>query len=32
MTYDRKVIKVPEQQLRAASQKMYDAANAVIFR
>jgi hypothetical protein len=32
MTYDRKVIKVPEQQLRTASQKMYDAANAVIFR
>lgn len=32
MTYDRKVIKVPEKQLKAASQKMYDAANAVIFR
>jgi len=32
MTYDRKVIKVPEQQLRAASQKMHDAANAVIFK
>lgn len=26
MTYDRKIIKVPEQKLRAAAQKMYDAA------
>jgi len=32
MTYDRKVIKVPEQKLRAASQKMYDAATRVIFK
>ena len=32
MTYDRKVIKVPEQKLRAATQKMYDAVRSVQFR
>ena len=32
MTYDRKVIKVPEQKLRAAAQKMYDAAKNVQLR
>jgi hypothetical protein len=32
MTYDRKVIKVPEQKLKAANQKLYDAANTVKFR
>jgi len=32
MTYDRKVVKIPEQQLKTASQKLYDAAKMVIFR
>jgi hypothetical protein len=32
MTYDRKVIKVPEQKLKAAAQLMYDAAKTVKFR
>ncbi|MCJ7447470.1 MAG: beta-galactosidase [Bacteroidales bacterium] len=32
MTYDRKVIKIPETQLKAASQKMYDAANKIVFK
>jgi len=32
MTYDRKVIKVPEQKLKAAAQKMYDAAKTVRFK
>jgi hypothetical protein len=32
MTYDRKVVKVPENQLKAATRKMYDAASTVVFR
>lgn len=32
MTYDRKVIKVPEQKLKAAAQKLYNAAKTVKFR
>jgi beta-galactosidase/beta-glucuronidase len=32
MTYDRKVIKVPENKLKAASQKLYDAANKVVIK
>lgn len=32
MTYDRKVIKVPEQKLRDAARKMYDAAKTVLIR
>lgn len=32
MTYDRKVVKVPENQLKAATRKMYDAASKVVFR
>jgi len=32
MTYDRKVIKVPEEKLKASSRKMYDAARQVIFK
>jgi hypothetical protein len=32
MTYDRKVIKVPENKLKAASQKLYDAASKVVIR
>ena len=32
MTYDRKVIKVPENKLNAAAQKMYDAAAGITFR
>lgn len=32
MTYDRKVIKVPEQNLRAAAQKLYDAAKTVQYK
>ncbi len=32
MTYDRKVIKVPENQLRAATRKMYDAAGTIVFK
>jgi len=30
MTYDRKVIKVPETKLKAVTQKMYDATNKVV--
>ena len=32
MTYDRKVIKIPETRLKAASQKMYDAAKQIVFK
>ncbi|MCX6328496.1 MAG: beta-galactosidase [Bacteroidia bacterium] len=32
MTYDRKVIKVPENKLKAASQKLYDAASKVVIK
>ena len=32
MTYDRKVVKVPEKQLFAVSRKLYDAAKTVRFR
>lgn len=32
MTYDRKVIKVPEHKLKAASSKMYDAADEIVFK
>ena len=32
MTYDRKVVKVPEKQLYAVSRKLYDAAKAVRFK
>jgi beta-galactosidase/beta-glucuronidase len=32
MTYDRKVIKIPEAKLKAASQKMFDAAKQIVFK
>jgi hypothetical protein len=32
MTYDRKVIKVPEKQLNAVSRKLYDTASGVLFK
>jgi beta-galactosidase/beta-glucuronidase len=32
ITYDRKVIKVPENKLRAVAGKMYDAAGDIVFR
>ena len=32
MTYDRKVIKIPETQLKAASQRMYDTAKQIVFK
>jgi len=32
MTYDRKVIKIPEKQLAAAARKMYDAAKKVVVK
>lgn len=32
MTYDRKVIKVPESKLKAASRKLYEAADKVVFK
>ena len=32
MTYDRKIIKIPEQKLKAAAQKMYDAAKTIKIR
>lgn len=32
LTYDRKVVKVPEKQLYAASRKLYDAAKTVRFK
>ncbi len=32
MTYDRKVVKVPENELKAAAGKMYDAAREVLFK
>jgi beta-galactosidase/beta-glucuronidase len=32
MTYDRKIIKVPENKLKAASQRMYDAAGKIGFK
>jgi hypothetical protein len=32
MTYDRKVYKMPEQQLKAAGQKLYDAAKGIVFK
>jgi beta-galactosidase/beta-glucuronidase len=32
MTYDRKVVKVPEEKLRTAAQKLYDAAEKVVFK
>ena len=32
ITYDRKVIKVPENKLRAVADKMYDAARDIVFR
>jgi beta-galactosidase/beta-glucuronidase len=32
MTYDRKVYKMPEQQLKAAGQKLYDAAKGIIIK
>jgi len=32
MTYDRKVIKIPENQLKAVTRKMYAAAREVVFR
>lgn len=32
MTYDRKVVKVPEARLKAVAQKMYDAASQVKFK
>jgi hypothetical protein len=31
ITYDRKVMKVPEEKLRAAAMKLYDAASKVVF-
>ena len=31
MTYDRKVIKVPENQLKASSKRLYDAAKEIVF-
>jgi hypothetical protein len=31
MTYDRRVIKVPENQLKVASQRLYDAAKNIVF-
>lgn len=32
MTYDRRVIKVPEARLKAASQKLYEGANKIVFK
>jgi hypothetical protein len=32
ITYDRKIIKVPESKLKAASRKLYEAAERVVFR
>jgi hypothetical protein len=32
MTYDRKVIKMPESQMKAASQKLYDTAKKIIIK
>ena len=32
MTYDRKVIKMPESQMKAASQKLYEAAKKIIIK
>jgi len=32
MTYDRKVIKIPENQLKAVTHKLYEAAREVVFR
>ena len=32
MTYDRKVIKIPENQLKAATRKMYETGETIIFK
>jgi hypothetical protein len=32
LTYDRKVMKVPAEKLRAAARKMFDAAKGILFR
>ncbi len=32
MTYDRKVVKVPEEELKSAAQKLYDASSKVVFK
>ena len=32
MTYDRKIVKIPEQKLKASAQKLYDSEKSVVFK